>query len=194
MFNKILHSKQNIKLHEHQGLNEVFIFLFVCLFVFFYLNLNVDEGNVGFMIYEKRDDFVFLTVNHTFLRTSISASSTHGESLSLLKCYCTVCLYRKYLREWHLSFKLLNLVNGKLKLHLRNSLFLITSSTYNYIFSFDYIHVANRKWTILFRQYSYVCFVDCCLSFCPVFRPLCCLFFDIRILTTPLVSSDSSCN
>ena len=38
----------------------------------------------------------------------------------------------------------------------------------------------------------YVCFVDCCLSFC-IFWPLCCLFFfDIRILITPLVSSSSS--
>jgi hypothetical protein len=38
----------------------------------------------------------------------------------------------------------------------------------------------------------YVCFVDCCLSFCPF--SLCCLFFfDIRILIAPLVSSNSSC-
>ena len=36
-----------------------------------------------------------------------------------------------------------------------------------------------------------VCFVDRCLSFS--FWPLCCLFFfDVRILITPLVSSDSS--
>jgi hypothetical protein len=36
-----------------------------------------------------------------------------------------------------------------------------------------------------------VCFVDRCLSF--FFWPLCCLFFfDIRILITPLVSSNSS--
>jgi hypothetical protein len=33
-----------------------------------------------------------------------------------------------------------------------------------------------------------VCFVDRCLSF----WPLCCLFFDIRIMITPLVSSNSS--
>jgi len=39
-----------------------------------------------------------------------------------------------------------------------------------------------------------VCFVDCCLSFCTlIFWPLCCLFFfDIRILITSLVSSNSS--
>ena len=37
----------------------------------------------------------------------------------------------------------------------------------------------------------YVCFVDRCLSL--FFWPLCCLpFFDIRILITPLVSSNSS--
>ena len=37
----------------------------------------------------------------------------------------------------------------------------------------------------------YVCFVDRCLSF--FFRPLCCLFlFDLRILSTPLVSPNSS--
>ena len=37
-----------------------------------------------------------------------------------------------------------------------------------------------------------VCFVDRCLSF--FFWPLCCpFFFDIRILITPLVSSNSSC-
>ena len=37
----------------------------------------------------------------------------------------------------------------------------------------------------------YVCFVDRCLSF--VFCTLCCLvFFDLRILITPLVSSSSS--
>ena len=39
-----------------------------------------------------------------------------------------------------------------------------------------------------------VCFVDRCLSFCTFFFwPLCCLFFDIRILITPLVFSNSSC-
>jgi len=40
----------------------------------------------------------------------------------------------------------------------------------------------------------FVCFVDCCVSFCTFFfSPLCCLFFfDIRILITPLVSSNSS--
>jgi hypothetical protein len=38
-----------------------------------------------------------------------------------------------------------------------------------------------------------VCFVDRGLSFCTFsFWPLCCLFFDIRILITPLVSSNSS--
>ena len=36
-----------------------------------------------------------------------------------------------------------------------------------------------------------VCFVDRCLSF--IFWPLCCLFFfDLRILITPLVYSNSS--
>jgi hypothetical protein len=35
-----------------------------------------------------------------------------------------------------------------------------------------------------------VCFVDRCLSF--FFWPLCCLLFDIRIMITPLVSSNSS--
>ena len=41
----------------------------------------------------------------------------------------------------------------------------------------------------------YVCFIDRCLSFCTFFvRLLCCLFFfDIRILITSLVSSNSSC-
>jgi hypothetical protein len=34
-----------------------------------------------------------------------------------------------------------------------------------------------------------VCFVDRCLSFSPYFCwPLCCLFFDLRILITTLVS------
>ena len=39
-----------------------------------------------------------------------------------------------------------------------------------------------------------VCFVDRCLSFCTFFFwPLCCLFFfDIRILITPLVFTNSS--
>ena len=38
-----------------------------------------------------------------------------------------------------------------------------------------------------------VCFVDRCLSFCPFsFWPLCCLFFfDLPILITPLLSSNS---
>ena len=40
----------------------------------------------------------------------------------------------------------------------------------------------------------YVCFVDHCWSFCLFFLwSLCCLFFDLRILITPLVSSNSSC-
>ena len=40
----------------------------------------------------------------------------------------------------------------------------------------------------------YVCFPDRCLSFlCFYFWPLCCLFFDIRFLIAPLVSSNSSC-
>jgi hypothetical protein len=40
----------------------------------------------------------------------------------------------------------------------------------------------------------YICFVDCCLSFCTFFFwPLCSLFLDIRITITPLVSSNSSC-
>jgi hypothetical protein len=40
----------------------------------------------------------------------------------------------------------------------------------------------------------YVCFVDRGLSCCPFFFwPLCCLFFfDIRLLITPLISSNSS--
>jgi hypothetical protein len=39
-----------------------------------------------------------------------------------------------------------------------------------------------------------VCFIDCCLSFYTFsFWSLCCLFFfDLRILSTPLVSSNSS--
>jgi hypothetical protein len=39
-----------------------------------------------------------------------------------------------------------------------------------------------------------VCFVDCYMSFCPLFFcPLCCLsFFAFQILITPLVSSNSS--
>ena len=38
-----------------------------------------------------------------------------------------------------------------------------------------------------------VCFVDRCLSICIFFFwPLCCLFFDLRIRITPLVSSNSS--
>ena len=40
----------------------------------------------------------------------------------------------------------------------------------------------------------YVCFVDRCLSCTFFFLPLCCLYFDLRILITPLVSSNSSCN
>ena len=40
---------------------------------------------------------------------------------------------------------------------------------------------------------SCVCFVDHYLSFCTFsFWPLCCLFFDIQILITPLVSSNFS--
>ena len=37
-----------------------------------------------------------------------------------------------------------------------------------------------------------VCFVDRCLSFLSLLWPLCCLSFDLRILITPLVSSNSS--
>jgi len=38
-----------------------------------------------------------------------------------------------------------------------------------------------------------VCFVDRCLSFCTFILPLCCLFFfDLQIMITPLVSSNSS--
>ena len=40
----------------------------------------------------------------------------------------------------------------------------------------------------------YVCYVDRCLSFVLFFWPLCCIFFDIRILIAPLVSSSSSWN
>ena len=36
---------------------------------------------------------------------------------------------------------------------------------------------------------SCVCFVDRCLYF--FFRPLCCLSFDVLVLVTPLVSSNS---
>ena len=40
---------------------------------------------------------------------------------------------------------------------------------------------------------SYVCFVDGCFSFCTFFFwPLCCLFFDIRILIALLISLISS--
>ena len=49
--------------------------------------------------------------------------------------------------------------------------------------------------TILIRSLLlYVCFVDRCFSFCTFsFVPLCCLFFfDLRILITPLVFSNSS--
>ena len=40
-----------------------------------------------------------------------------------------------------------------------------------------------------------ICFVDRCLSLCPLsFWPLCCLFFfELRILITSLISSNSSC-
>ena len=39
----------------------------------------------------------------------------------------------------------------------------------------------------------YVCFVDRCLSFCTFFFwPWCCLFFDVRFLIAPLISSNSS--
>jgi len=37
-----------------------------------------------------------------------------------------------------------------------------------------------------------VCFVDLCLSFYLFFWPWCCLSFDLRILITPLVSTNSS--
>ena len=37
-----------------------------------------------------------------------------------------------------------------------------------------------------------LCFVDRCLFFCTFSRPLCFLFFDLRILITPFVSSNSS--
>ena len=48
-------------------------------------------------------------------------------------------------------------------------------------------------YSILWNVYFYVCFVDRCLPFC-TFWPLCCLFFfDLRILITPLVSSNSFC-
>jgi hypothetical protein len=41
--------------------------------------------------------------------------------------------------------------------------------------------------------FSFICFIDSCLSFCTFFFwPSCCLFLDIRILITPLVSSSSS--
>ena len=39
----------------------------------------------------------------------------------------------------------------------------------------------------------WVCFVNHCLSFCPFFMSLCCLSFELRILITPFVSSNSSC-
>ena len=42
----------------------------------------------------------------------------------------------------------------------------------------------------------YVCFVDCCLYFYTFSfeHSVVCLFFAIRILIAPLVSSNSSCN
>ena len=48
------------------------------------------------------------------------------------------------------------------------------------------------KWDSCYSIFSVMCmFVDRCLSF--VFWPLCCLFFfDVQILITPLVSSNSS--
>jgi len=44
--------------------------------------------------------------------------------------------------------------------------------------------------------FSFICmFCHRCLSFCTIFFwPLCCLFFDIRFLIAPLVSSNSSFN
>ena len=39
----------------------------------------------------------------------------------------------------------------------------------------------------------YVCFVDRCLSFCTFYFDRCLFLFDIRILITPLVSSNSFC-
>jgi len=83
----------------------VFLCLFVCSFFLsvFYLSFNVDdEGKLGFMIYDKRD--LFDLVNHTFLRTSISASSTHGESLSLRSVIVQyVCIGKNYGRDICLS-------------------------------------------------------------------------------------------
>jgi hypothetical protein len=48
------------------------------------------------------------------------------------------------------------------------------------------------QWDSCYSIFSFMCmFVDRCLSF--VFWPLCCLFFfDVQILITPLVSSNSS--
>ena len=48
----------------------------------------------------------------------------------------------------------------------------------------------KRLWCSEYTISSCVCFVDRCLYF--FFWSLCCLFFDIRILITPLVSSNSS--
>ena len=124
---------------EYLVRNEViFRCFFLCLFVWlvcfslfflsfflsvFYLSFNVDdEGKLSFMIYDKRDFFDL--VNHTFLRTSNSCLQSSRWILIPVKCYCTVCLYREKLREGYLSFKLRNLANGTLRLHLRNSLIL----------------------------------------------------------------------
>jgi hypothetical protein len=53
--------------------------------------------------------------------------------------------------------------------------------------------MCNKKQYIYFICTFMVCFIDRCLSF--FIWPLCCLFFfDIRILITPLVSSNSYLN
>ena len=52
--------------------------------------------------------------------------------------------------------------------------------------------IPGFQWGSCYSIFSFICmFVDRCLSF--FFWPLCCLFFfDIQILITPLVSSNSS--
>ncbi len=52
---------------------------------------------------------------------------------------------------------------------------------------------ANENVQYIYFICTFMCmFIDRCLSV--FFWPLCCLFFDIRILITPLVSSNSSLN
>ena len=89
-------------------------------------------------------------------------------------------------------------VNTEATLTVRCYIFLLNidflgNESYSYIFWMKQVPVGS--WYIYKRSLaSCVCFVDRCLSFCTFsFCPLCCLFFfNIRILITPLVSSNSS--